>query len=302
MVRMCFSIYRICSALLFLEFSVKLAAPGLYDTAYRFRPHIWFYEPSYAAIYYAAYVGSSLYLVSSDCRWARRDLVIAILSMGMLVSATAFMGVMFSLLICLLFSKHRLKLVLISAVVVLLPALGTAFYLQNNKIFLQIFGFLAKGDGSLYGLLMETVMRGGIRPMSFLWGIDAFRQNPWTGIGFGADQSYTAGTALPPEAAQFLTPWLLNVYGAPFINPFVEAAGTMGIPGLVAFCLLCAYPVVRFMQIRKSPDATMTNALFVGFFVMFLTLQDSGTFLRFYVWSGYAMAIGSAARLRMASA
>jgi O-antigen ligase len=233
-------------------------------------------------------------------RWARIDLACSVLASGLLLSATSLIAIVGAVGLCVLASKNRVRLIIISIAMIAIPGAIAVYFLKDSRLFTNLFGFLVNSDGSLYGLLFKTVLRGGNRPVLFLWGLDAFLQNPLTGIGFGADETYTELAGMPASAAEFMAPYFSDVYGAPFVNPFIEAGATMGLPGLVAFSVLTGYPIWRFFGMRRSagPEAVMVRAIFIGLFVMLMTMQASGTFLRFYVWSTYGLALGVAARYR----
>jgi O-antigen ligase len=132
-----------------------------------------------------------------------------------------------------------------------------------------------------------------------LWGWDAFLHHPFFGIGFGADSTYTA-TVQPPEIVDPYERSYLQTPGTPFVNPFIEAGATMGFFGLASLIMIVIVFVARFIGIKKKhcQEALFVRSIFVGFFVMFLTLQAEATFLRFYVWSTFGLACGAALRWR----
>lgn len=285
--------YRLQAFLIFGEVALRLVFGGISDL----RPHLWFYEPSYAAIYFSAYFGAAFYLMANGIAWARRDVIISLLVAGALVSATAMFAVVIAVAVNFFISRYRWRLI-VGAILVAAAVLSTLYYyFYTSKYFSLTLGFLFGGSSDFISILTAIVGRGGNRLLRALWGIDAFLNHPIFGIGFGADKAYTLTTPIPALARPFALPWSY-AEGTPFINPFIEAAATMGIPGLVVLTATYLEGARRYFGLHRGRDrdAILVRSIFIGLLVMFLMLQIEGTFLRFYFWSIFGLALGAAAR------
>ena len=286
---------RFSSLLLLCELPLRLVNPDLFFYFPGPRPHIWFYEPSYAALHFSAYFTLALYLTTQGRRWAFPDALLSFFALLALISLTALGGVLVAIGVCLGVSRYRGRLMLAIALAGTVLTSAVIYFLSDSPLFTLMFGFLLGQE--LDALIFALIDRGGTRAIRFLWGWDAFLQHPWFGIGFGADQQYTGMTGMPAAAAEFMRPWH-DPFFNPFINPYIEAAATMGIFGLVAFALIPLYPLRKLWELwgRRDGPALLAIGSLLGFMVMFACLQIEGTFLRYYVWATFGFSIGLADR------
>lgn len=172
------------------------------------RPHIWFYEPSYAAIYLALYFGLSLYLNFNLKSFPKTDLYISSLGLLILISATALFAVLSAIIITILISKNKIYYIAVSFFGFSFTAFILYILIGETEYYHALIGFLDL-SGGFSGLIDNIMFRSGTRSIRLLWGWDAFINYPFTGIGFGADQSYTKITDIPENAQQYVTPWIL---------------------------------------------------------------------------------------------
>lgn len=288
--------YRVQAVLLILELGVRhVMFPA--GSLSELRPHLAFYEPSYASIYFSGYIGAAFYLAANGMRWARRDVALSILVAMALFSATAIFAVVFGIAMTIVLARHRWRALGVALLGLSAGGCILYFYLRSSVYYELTVGYLFTGSGGTETLLLNVLARGGNRIVRTLFAVDAFLRHPVFGIGFGADKAYTATQPVPALAQPFMYPWF-KIKGTPFCNPFAEAAGTMGVPGLVALIVLTVDTVLSYFRIRFDGrrGTVFVKTLFVGFLVMFLTMQLEGTFLRFYLWSGFGLAYGAAAR------
>lgn len=261
------------------------------------RPTLWFYETSYLAIFMTAYFGSSLFLLLREGR--RRygwDMVLAIVVMLVLTSATAILGAALSILLNLLVARQRLKLFL-------LAALGTGLFMgvlylffRETRYYALVAAFLLEPNASFSIILA----RGGNRLIRLLVGWDAFLHHPWTGVGIGGDAAYMTVKPYPENAWVLVSPLSGLDEGQPFCNIVVEVLGTMGIMGFIPFASILFYSAFQAVRLflSRASAAVAGGAFFMGFFSTFLALQLEGTFLRYYLWAPLGLGLGVVARMR----
>lgn len=260
------------------------------------RPTLWFYETSYLAIFMTAYFGSALFLMLRRGRQYGWDVVLSVISMAVLASATAMLGVLLCIALNILVARQRLKLIIGTAILGGIFVAILMLFFADTQYFQLIAGFMLRPDASLDLILM----RAGNRWIRLLVGLDAFRHSPWLGIGIGGDSAYMEQRAFPENAWALVRPWSGLDFGQPFCNIVVEVMGTMGIVGLIPFLailLRAAWQTTQMLMSRGS-EAVIGAAFFVGFFSTFLALQLEGTFLRYYLWAPLGLALGIAAQMR----
>lgn len=281
-----FLVFRIHGVLVILEVARNILAGTPGD-----RPHLWFYEPSYLAIFMTAYFGSALFMLLRQGRALLPDFLLSALTMLLLVSATGLFGIMFAILLNFILARQRWKLF---AGTVILGGLGigTLFlFFQKTAYYQLMIGFLFSGNADVLDLIL---LRAGNRVVRILVGWQAFMQNPWLGIGVGADNAYMEANAIPEDAWHYIRPWTEVDVGQPFCNAFVSVLGSTGILGFIPFTGILVYAGVLLKRVRQgfSPEAA---AVLIGFFCAFLAMQLDGTVQRYYLWSPLGIALGMVA-------
>jgi O-antigen ligase len=281
-------VFRIHAVLLVLEF-IRNVAFHTFD-----RPHLWFYEPSYLAVFMTGYYGAALYLALSRGRrylWDVALIAVAVLTMS---SATAIFGVLFATLFNVLIARQRLKLLIWSSLV-FSGGLGLLYtFLKDTRYFQLTAGFLFQEGG--INLILE---RGGDRWPRVLIGWDAFLHHPWLGVGIGADDAYMHTAAYPEQVVGMLRAITDVRAGEPFCNIFVEVLGTMGIVGFIPFICILGYAAWRMSGLGQKQHPPPEAVVFLtAFFCTLLAMQLDGTVLRYYVWSPLGLGLGCLARTR----
>lgn len=265
------------------------------------RPQVWFYEPSYFAIFMTAYFGSSLYLLLAEGKPYRLDFFLSLFAILAMGSATGIFGAFLAVCFNVLIARQRLKLLLWAAALIVL-FFGTLHLFFSHTMYYQFVAeSILNGDFSA-NIVLD---RAGNRWIRVLVGWDAFLHNPWLGVGIGGDSAYMDALPLPNAALDYVRPWTWADIegGRPFANIFVEVLGTMGIIGFIPFAGIFLYAIRRLIGIlsNRSLDASLTAAVFAGFFSTVMALQLDGTMLRYYLWSPLGLALGAAARLYRAA-
>jgi hypothetical protein len=281
-----FLVFRIHGFLIVLE-----TASNLLTGMGGYRPHLWFYEPSYLAIFMTAYFGSALFMLLRQGRAYLLDFLLSALTMLLLASATGIFGVMFAILLNFFLARQRWKL-LGGTLILGSLAIGTLFlFFQQTSYYHLIIGFLFSGKADVLDLIL---MRGGNRVVRVMVGWQAFLQNPWLGIGVGADNAYMDAHPYPDSAWHYIRPWTDLETGQPFCNAFVSVLGSTGILGFIPFTGILGYAGVVLRRVRRGfgPEAA---AVLIGFFCTFLAMQLDGTVQRYYLWSPLGIALGMVA-------
>jgi O-antigen ligase len=286
-----FMVFRIHVFLVIAEAVLHLARGGrILD-----RPHLWFYETSYMAIFLTAYFGSALYMLLRVGKPYRLDLLLSVLVLLVSASATAMFGMIFAIIFNFLVARQRLKLLLWSMGLGAL-FLGTLYLFFRDTIYFILVARFLVVDASTMDLVIG---RGGNRIIRFLVGWGAFLHHPWTGVGIGGDTAYMDATPLPENSLRYVRPWL-ETTGQPFCNIFIEVLGTMGLVGFVPFCAILGYCGRQMIWLQRQRDmfSPAAMAFLMGFFCSILAMQFEGTMLRYYLWSPLGLAFGVIARSR----
>lgn len=247
------------------------------------RPSLWFYEPSYAAIYFSAYFAFSLYLSACGRSRYRIDLLLGLFALLVLTSATAIISIAISLIAVSMLAKKIKYLFLIGAVIYLLLYLGSISYFSESYAYQLMFGFLFnESDGSI-NFVDSLLLRAGNRPERFFNGINAFVANPLIGIGFGSDNVFNTVHGSN----------LTSIENNPFINPFIEIFATMGVLGGGLFVIFIFTSISTIGKYFNRPESLVeSKAIIIGLLVMFATMQFEGTLLRFYLWVLFGLVLG----------
>jgi O-antigen ligase len=283
-----FAVYRIHVLLIFVEIAIGLSRGVLV------RAHLWFYESSYLAIFLTGYFASSLYLFTQYGRRYAFDTVLATISLLSLASMTGIFGIIFSLVLVVLFSPYRMKIAIYTVAIVAVFVAILAIWFHDTVYYQSLFGIFTGPD-----VLTDLLGRSGNRWVRALVGWEAFQSHPWFGIGIGADSTYMGTAPFSDQDYQYIHPWTFgDDTGTPFDNITIEVLGTMGIVGFLPYLCLIVYVVMRMIKMRTATaDEVFVFGLFLAFVATFLALQGESTFLRFYLWSPLGLAMGAASRL-----
>ena len=294
-------VFRIHVVLLGIELVVRHVL-GLSSGASR--PHLWFYEPSYVAIFLGGYLTSALYL--SGCgerRWG--DVALGAIGLLFLGSATAIFAMAVAIAIAIIATPMRLEIFAVSAATVSALISAGFLWFSQSQYFYMMIGFAAKlfsikGLTFITGIGELLLLRGGNRVVRALIGIDAFIKHPLLGIGIGADKKYISMQPFTPEIMHYLrmpTVRDFNPAGVPFTNIFIDVLGSMGIIGFIPFLGILGYAV---FSIVKTKDVQV-RAILLAFAAMIILLQMDGNFLRYYLWMPLGLGLGVIARSRRTS-
>jgi O-antigen ligase len=283
-----FLAYRVHVVLLILEIAYNLSRGAMV------RPHVWFYESSYLAIFMTGYFGAALYMYLNVGRQYRLDCVISFFGLLATTSATGVFGMIFALALNILLAKERVRL-LFAALIIASVIAGTLFlFFKDTPYYNLIVGFLFQENFS-FDLILN---RSGNRVIRALVGWQAFLHHPLTGIGIGGDAAYMDANPYPEQAWQYIHVWTDLETGQPFSNIIIEVLGTMGLIGFAPFAAILAFAIYSMsVAMRTARSASpVATAFFVGFFSIFLALQFESTFLRYYLWVPLGLAFGVMAR------
>lgn len=281
-----FLVFRIHGILVALEFArnYMLGAAG--------RPSLWFYEPSYLAIFMTAYFGSALFMLLRQGRAYLPDFLLSCGTMMLVASATGMFGALFALLLNFIMARQRLKL-LLGTLVVGGAAFGILFYFfQETSYYQLLVGFLFSGNGNVVDLIL---LRGGNRVVRVLVAWQAFLQHPWLGIGMGADNAYMDTSPYPEDAWRYIRPWTDLDVGQPFCNVFISVLASTGVLGFLPFMGILVHAGAASLRQLRHNTGPEAAAVLVGFFCTILAMQLDGTVQRYYLWSPLGIALGMVA-------
>ena len=280
-----FVIYRIHAVLLLLELIRNIAV-----THTALRPHLWFYETSFLAIFMTGYFGSALFLLLRNGKSWLGDFLLSLVAMLALTSATGLFAMLLAVLLNFIVARQRVILLLVT-VTLFAAFLGTLYFFFRDTVYYRLAGgFLLDGD-SFSAMIDMITGRSGNRWIRAVVAWDAFLHHPWLGVGIGGDSAYMGATPFPASVAGYLRPWMELDQGEPFTNITLEVAGTMGMAGLIPFFGILTYTVISFARAIRGGD-TEAAAFLIGFFAIFLALQFESTFLRYYLWTNLGLGLG----------
>lgn len=268
-------VFRLLALMVIFEFLILTIAM---DASHR--PHLFFYEPSYAAIFFSCYFSISIFCFFSGQNYFKKDLIISFFALISLVSMTAIFGIMIGAIFGVLLKRRFYLFLLIIFFAALVIHFLAKYGGENFRIIYDFYG----EEGLIYSL----IVRGGNRFPRILWGLDAFFNYPITGVGLGADTDYSTSMPMTEIISRYDHPFSPSA-GTPFVNPFIEALGTMGFMGIfwIIYCIFLFFKQWKKLNIWSNAlgeKAVACKAIGVGFLSMFLLLQIEGTFLRLYVW------------------
>lgn len=260
------------------------------------RPHLWFYETSFLAIFMTGYFGAALFMLLRSGKSYLWDFLLSLVAMIALSSATGFFAMLLAVALNFIVARQRVRLVLVT-LLLFAVFFGTLFlFFRNSNYFKSVGGFLLNGD-SLTSMFNLVLGRSGNRWIRAAVGWDAFLRHPWLGVGIGGDTAYMGASPFPESVAGYLRPWMDLDQGQPFNNILIEVAGTMGLAGLVPVFGILVYAVISFTKVVRGRQ-TEAAAYFMSFFAIFLALQFESTFLRYYLWTPLGLGLGVLAQTK----
>ena len=278
-------IYRIHALLLIVELVRNIALRHSVE-----RPHLWFYETSFLAIFMAGYFGCALFLLLRTGKSYLWDFILSLVAMIALSSATALFAMLLAVLLNFLVARQRL-LLLFFTILLFSVFLGILYLFFQDTVYYRLAGgFLLDSNG--FASAIDLVLgRSGNRWIRAAVGLDAFARHPWLGVGIGGDTAYMGASPFPESVAGYMQPWMDLDQGAPFSNILIEVAGTMGLAGLVPVFGILFYALFSFIKALRGRQIEAA-AYFMSFFTIFLALQFESTFLRYYLWTPLGLGLG----------
>ena len=275
------------------------------------RSFLWFHEASLLGFFLSGYFCASLYLAANERRSYWRDVMLGVLSLGATASASQALGMAIGVLIVAMLSRRRKTIVIAAALTGLTAWAAIQVFgsdLQENPVYHTTIGYVLDAEDwdSFFRLM---TWRTGLRAPGMVMAWDAFLSHPITGIGVGADHTYTRMVPLTDEAVRVMGPWWWSSSyderwkdGILFCNLFIEVAGTTGLLGLVPYALGIGYVVLSIRRVAEGGrDGRLLRAFYLAIIVMIAVLQiDGGGTLRFYLWNVIGLALGATAQLERA--
>jgi len=260
--------FVIVGLLIILSFALgvlKIRIPifGYQDARYFQRPSLWFYEPSYLALFFIIYYGIYLYLYfARGSKEFFRKLVFSVVSLFCITSSGGFLGIVLGFFLILLwsFANRSIRKMKVAVIIILSLGIGIGliYWLLPSIFSLMI--------GRLFAQGLVSASQGRVTGWQFAWEI--FLKNPIVGIGPGAYETYTG-------------------YDTPPTNVILEIFCTTGLLGFFSFMMIILY--VLFSFTRRNPNSNGNDEqLYIAFrfsMVLFLVvMQFNQNYLRLYFW------------------
>ncbi len=265
------------------------------------RPNGLSYEPSYYALYMTAYVMFlNFYFLFGGVEGKKWSLILANLFLAFSFSTGGFFAyfVFFGIAFFLLcqkkirseftgVGKRALKLflsflgTLVLGVVLLEQIFAAYFFKFFNAYFYENFSFEARWEGIKSGFT-------------------AFLSNPFFGKGVGGVGPYLYRAENPESTAvNFISLEHLELYDP--TNVTMEILSSLGVLGLVGFCLLACLFLRKFRTAQRmaisEEERKTAYALFLSLIVLLIELQFNQNLFRSYIWVHCAMTYGFLAKL-----
>lgn len=294
-----FLVFRLHVLLLGVELILRV---GLnIEGKFGLRPHLWFYEPSYVAVFLGGYFMAAIYQLGHGHREYGADVFLAIIGLLLLASATAAAAIVLGILVSVLFTPARWKILFWSMLVGCLAIFIGYEWFYQSTYFNLIIGFskrLFDHDGAFLQTAWTVLTeRGGNRFARAFVGWNAFIHHPILGIGLGADRAYMGSQPFSPQEAFYIRNISsndFNAQGMPFTNIFIDVLGSMGVSGFIPFSLILFYAVWKLLKYNDVQG----RALLLAFLMMIALLQTDGNFLRYYLWMPLGLGLGVVCRSR----
>lgn len=268
--KMYMSIFRIIGTLTIIQFFSLLA--GIKFSFLNFqeykgigRPALWFYEPSYLAMFLSIYYSINLYIYfNKKDKNTLKNLIYSMIYLVFTTSTSAYIILTITPFILTFFikiKKDTIKTIMLMFTGLIL-IIALIYIIKKDVVVVFIGRLFESGFSNSSGERTQTIMKG----------IEVFNSNKF-GIGGGAYEKYL-NTHTPPT------------------NILVEIASTLGILGLIGFLIFSVCMYIRYKQ-TKSIEG---RALYFSLIIAFIMLQMSQNYFRIYIWIQIAMFLGISAK------
>ncbi|HDZ00626.1 MAG TPA: O-antigen ligase domain-containing protein [Nitrospirae bacterium] len=194
-------------------------------------------------------------------------------------------GLMFIALILTFSRMSLLAFFILIPIVFIVRWPKYALHMTAGFILLVIGIYLAGYYKDIYDTVLHEVSFGESRVRIALdrKGLYGFiYQHPWIGIGAAKGAKYTA-----------------HIYNWPAHNVFILVAGETGLLGLIFYCLIIFYSLIKTIsiniRIRNPIDKGITRGLLFSFLAVLIIMQFDVTYVNTYLW--FLMGIIKAADL-----
>jgi len=237
------------------------------------RPAVWFYEPSYLALPLVIYFSISYYLflnikyINKPLKM-KQHLLISTLAIILSTSSTAYIGLLFALLIITFLSrKINLinKLILILSISIFLSIIFIILSnLSNGFIEHQLFRL------DVSSLKQLNDVSGG-RVEGWFNLINSIKRHPLFGIGGG---NYFV------------------IHGVVATNVTLELITELGLIGFIIFIIFFNYPIIYYIINKKrfsQEEKIYINSLLFSLFISLIIWQANQNYMRIYMWIHYAL-------------
>lgn len=233
-----------------------------------YRPAIWFYEPSYLATYFSAYLAISFYLLTSlKKKKYIYHTINSILSIVVITSSTGYLAIGFSIMLISIINIRNImkinKKVLVYILLTIIT-LGVLLYILDLN-FINVF------LGRIFTSGISQASGG--RVQSWKETFDVFLNNPFIGIGPNAYPVYS-NTGLPPY------------------NVSLELLANVGMVGFIAFYSFFINIIFTCYKSGKEKNNHFNISIVMGLIVFIVTLQANQNYMRLYLWMLLGIALG----------
>jgi O-antigen ligase len=263
------------------------------------RPHAMAYEPSFYALYMCLFVmfynamfvlgESKVFKISKFVPlFIVNILLIVSTSTGAFFAYLIFLGIVFCFSFLKDLKEHakviRKNLLKLSGFLIFVFSLFASFF---PKVFLSTFFKFFVG-------LALTHWSFTIRLQGMINSWNVFLDYPFFGVGLGGVGPYLY-RQFSPEGDLPKNLSELEIYDP--TNVLTEVLASLGLYGLIVFCLLGCVIVRLFLKAISLPDISkqeklQASALFISLIVAMIVLQFNQGLFRTYLWVHTAMNVG----------
>lgn len=263
-----------------------------------YRPAIWFYEPSYLATYFSAYLTISFYLYfNTGAPKFKYHAWVAFFCMLIISSTTGYLGIGISIIAAIVFSITTFKISKLKYMLIAFVGFGVILgstYFTDPHMFNVFAGRLFHGaapapirtpgeddkTGELINKLNESGLgaASGGRVQGWLDTITVFKKHPIVGIGPNAYADYT-GLGGPPS------------------NVALEILANLGIIGFLTFSIFLLGVLFKGFRNTAREDY-YGKAVLIALIVFCVVLQANQNYLRLYLWMQMGLLSGVCRKLK----